>query len=334
MDPHLKKCLFELRELQKTMREKFGLKDIYSNSKIYEIMIANELGHRPIAGHSGTRDGKTDHGEYEYKHYKKSSSNHSWTFNDYSDNTIKKLKKAYAVIFAHIDDSDKDNPIFDWYIEVSGEQCSEYLKNRTETLLREKPKGRVNARKMINFSSMQLERDLKLSKTYVIHIGKSGKFTRYLNSIYRISKEIESITSIGQIQTSNKLWELITSIPLGHQVLTEQARHDAKDKDGNLYEYKVGINPSWNFQDVSDNVLTKYRDDKAIILSIVNKEQFEVTKIFVVDSEKVVIMLKLKLNDKKARYEKQGKELRRSTVSLSKGDLVKLNAVEVPTYSF
>ena len=44
--------------------------------------------------------------EYEYKHYKELSSNHSWTFNDFSDTTINKLNsELISVIFAHIDDS-------------------------------------------------------------------------------------------------------------------------------------------------------------------------------------------------------------------------------------
>ncbi|MDI1495602.1 MAG: hypothetical protein K8823_910 [Cenarchaeum symbiont of Oopsacas minuta] len=332
MNHELRKCIIELRKIQETMRTEFGLEDIYSNSKIYEIMIANELGHRPIAGHSGTRNGKTVDGEFEYKHYKESSSNHSWTFNDYSDNVIEKLKDAKSVIFAHIDDSNVNCPMFDWYIEVNGSQCSSYLKYRTEALLERKPKGKVNNRRMINFSPKQLEDDLKISKTYVKHIGTKGKFTRYLSAINEISGKIESITKIGQIQTSNKLWELLTAIPLEHQVLTEQAGHDAKDNYGNLYEYKVAKNTSWNFQDISEKVLIKYRGDKSIILSTVNKERLEVTKIFIADSNKVVVLLKMKLNEKKIKYEKNGKELRRLAVSISKGDLAKVNAVEFPLH--
>ena len=72
----------EFAKIQEHFREEYGSKDIVSGSKFYEIIIANELNHDIIPGQSGTKDAKDEKGEYEYKHYKEQSSNHSWTFND------------------------------------------------------------------------------------------------------------------------------------------------------------------------------------------------------------------------------------------------------------
>ena len=67
------------REIQKDFMTEFNVNDIFSNSKIYEILIANSLSHNLIPGHSGSKDACDDEGnEYEYKHYKKTSSNHTW----------------------------------------------------------------------------------------------------------------------------------------------------------------------------------------------------------------------------------------------------------------
>ena len=100
----------ELKKIQKDFLIKYNVNDIFSNSKFYEIIIANQLNHNPIPGHSGSRDGIDGSGiEYEYKHFKKTSTNHSWTFNDYTDSTIENLKN-YFVIFSHINDSDYKYP--------------------------------------------------------------------------------------------------------------------------------------------------------------------------------------------------------------------------------
>lgn len=328
MDEALALHVESLRRIQSELYREYGLKDIYSNSKIYEIIIANELHHMPIAGHSGTRNGRTADGEFEYKHFKESSSNHSWTFNDYSDAVIEKLKNVHQVIFAHIDDADRNRPTFDWYLGVDGETCSTYLKGRTEDLLRKQPKGRPNARRMINLSPRQIGRDLNIPRTQVAPIGQRGRFTAHLNEIMRISMDVEAITDISQIQTSNKLWEMLTSIPLGHHVLTEQSGHDAVDASGNYYEYKVAVSHSWQFQDISDRVLAKYENDKAIVLSVVDKTRLTVLKIYVADSKDIVPYLRSKRDEKERRYKAQGKEVRRRQVSLSRGDLRKIPALE------
>src|SRR3989338_8400471 len=57
----------ELRDIQFDFLNKFGVADIISNSKIFEVVIANDLGHDLIPGHSGSRDAKNERGgEYEY----------------------------------------------------------------------------------------------------------------------------------------------------------------------------------------------------------------------------------------------------------------------------
>src|SRR3990167_11487494 len=106
----------QLKQLQSDFHATFGVTDIITNSKIFEILIADSLNHILIPGHSGSRDAKdSDGGEFEYKHYKESSSNHTWTFNDFSDTTIKKLNNVKAVIFAHINDINLTLPKFDLY---------------------------------------------------------------------------------------------------------------------------------------------------------------------------------------------------------------------------
>lgn len=324
----LKKLFLELKEIQDFFFKKYGVNDIYSNSKIFEILIANELNHILIPGHSGSKDAKDENGnEFEYKHFKETSGNHSWTFNDYSDTTIEGLKNIKSALFAHIDDISFP-PKLDWYIEVNGKICSNYLKHRTEELLQRKPKGHVNRRKMINFSAVQLETDLKLSKTKVTEINKKGCYYAWLIKIYEIANQIEKITGVTQILTSNKFWELLVSLKLFHQVLSEQAGHDAVDGEGNFYEYKVSKTFSWNFQDISDNVLNKYEKEKAVILAVVDKEKMEVVKIFEADPHKTVEKLKEKLKDKAERYSQKG-GLRRLQVSLSHGDLGEIGAREI-----
>jgi hypothetical protein len=323
----LTKLINQLKEIQYIFYEKWGVDDIYSNSKIFEIIIANELNHILIPGHSGSRDAKDElNKEYEYKHYKETSSNHSWTFNDYSDITIEKLKTTESVIFANIDDTIFP-PMFNWYIGVNGETCSKYLKYRVTELLDRKPKGHVNNRKMINFSAKQLENDLKLSKIKITDVNKLGKYYSQLKQIYQIVEKIERITNISQILTSNKFWELLVALKLNHKILSEQMGHDAIDDEKNYYEYKVSKTKSWNFQDISENVLQKYLTEKYVILAIVDKKEMTVKKIYYAHPNLVVDLLRKKLSEKSDRYMSRG-GLRRLQVSLSAKDLETISAQE------
>lgn len=329
-EDELKDHIDQLRELQKKFVKWFGVDDIFSNSKIYEIVIANELGHILIPGHSGSRDAKgPDGGEFEYKHYKQTSTNHSWTFNDYSDTTIASLKKIDKVIFALINDSSFP-PVLEWYISVDGSKCSDYLRQRTDDLLARRPRGRVNARRMINFSPLQLERDLNARKVQVNKINMDGPYAELLTEIYDVSHSLETLTGIKNILTSNKIWEVLVSVKLQHAVNAEQGgrkgAHDAIDKTGDTYEYKVSKTASWQFQDISPTVLEKYRSDKAIILAVVDKAILKVTNIHEVEPGKVISLLNKRLKDRAQRYEQRGQTVPRLQISLSRADLNRLDA--------
>lgn len=315
---NLKVLIKRLKKIQDEFFNEFGVTDIISNSKIFEIIIANDLNHILIPGHSGSRDAKDEQGgEYEYKHYKESSSNHSWTFNDYTDSTIDKLQKIEAVIFAHIDDSGVF-PKFDWYYNIPGKVISEYLIEKTRPI--------KNVRKMINVSPKQIEENLNIQKLYNKNDCKKGRYYKWIKEIFEIAKEIEKITGTKEVLTSNKFWEILVALILEHKVLSEQLGHDAMDDRGRYYEYKVAKNYSWNFQDISKKVLDKYRGDDKIILAVVDKDNFKITEIYAADPLKTIRALKRKLRQKKERFKQQNKILRRLQVSLSRGDIKKIRA--------
>ena len=310
----------QLHQIQNDFENEFGISDIYSNSKLYEIMIANELNHTPIAGHSGTRNGKTKDGEFEYKHYKESSKNHTWTFNDYTKTTLGKLCSVKSVIFAHIDDADKRNPKFDWYVEVPGKICSNYLEIAS--------KRSKNKRRMLNVSECQIEKNCKIKRTEVIP-NLEGRFTEYLEKIFSFTHKLGKATMVSQIMTSNKLWEILVAREMSHQVLSEQLGHDAKDEDGKFYEYKVSARASWSFQDITESVLKKYLNDEKIVLAVVDKKRIKLKEIHIAEPEKVVNRLKNKLVAKKEKYKKEDKEIRRISATISKGDLSKIDAKKI-----
>lgn len=306
------RLISELKKIQDLFFKTFAVNDILSNSKIYEILIADSLGHELIPGHAGSRDARDKDGLYEYKHYKESSSNHTWTFNDFTETTIKSLFNIKSVIFAHINDSSKSIPKFDWYYEVPGAVVGKYLSQKTI--------GIKNRRKMVNVSSAQIESHMSTSKTQVKDI-KNGRYRIFLHKIFDLAKRIESVTGTEGVLTSNKLWEILVSLKLGHKVLSEQAGHDAVDPDSFFYEYKVAKSKSWNFQDISPEVLKKYLYDKKIILAKVDKLNMQVETIYELDPKRVVRVLRKKLLQKKRTWVLKGKQLRRLQASLTSGDL-------------
>lgn len=316
--------LAKYRDIQNDFYKNFNVNDIFSNSKIYEILIANSLAHNLIPGHSGSKDAIDDNGnEYEYKHYKESSSNHTWTFNDFSDTTIEKLNLCSYVVFAHIDNS-LSPPIFDWCYKVPGKVVSEFLEEATLRI--------TNKRKMINVSKNNIENIMGFKRT-LIKTPINGRYSRWINNIYKISDELEKCTNVDQLLTSNKIWEVVVAVELNHNVNSEQGgrsgAHDAFDKNGNVYEYKVSKNYSWNFQDISENVLNKYLNDKSIILAIVDKQNTQVKHIYEANPMQVIKRLKEKLKEKEIRFALKNKMIRRLQVSLSKGDLDLVNAQKI-----
>jgi len=310
-----------LAEIQAEFLRLFGVNDIFSNSKVYEVTIANELNHQLIKGHSGSRDAIDSDGEYEYKHFKETSSNHSWTFNDFSDNTINKLNSCQSVIFAHVDDTVFPAKL-DWYYEVSGNVMSKYLEEKTKAI--------QNTRKMINISPNQIEKNLGIYKTYVKGVNTNGDYYDMLQTIFNSIQKLEILTSSKGLLTSNKIFELLTAVELNHNMESEQGgrdgAHDAYDINGNLYEYKISKSHSWNFQDISVNVLNKYLQDSEIILVVKNPEKLEIIEIYSASPVNTVKRLKEKLEEKRVRA---GNDLRRLQVSLSKGDLEIIKAKRI-----
>jgi hypothetical protein len=322
----LSEVIDEMRTIQKDFEAQHGVNDIWSNSKIFEVLQANTLGHILIPGHSGSLDAKDLSGnEFEYKHFKESSSNHSWTFNDFSDATIKKLDShVSSVFFGHIEDSSWP-PRMDWAYQLTGQAVSKYLIEHTAAIR--------NARRMINLSARQLESRANARKTMYSARLDEGGYGKELTYIFDLIQYLESKIGVSNILTSNKFWEVLVSIPLGHKVNSEQGGrsgdHDAFDSEGRDYEYKVSSTRSWNFQDISENVLKKYHKCEAIILAIVNKPTIEVEEIWSAAPENVVSQLEVKLAEKISRFTSAGQEIRRLQVSLTAGDLDRIRAKRI-----
>ncbi len=324
----IRKLISDLKIIQDFFSKNFGVQDIFSNSKFYEIIIANYFKHIPIPGHSGSRDARDLAGnEYEYKHYKQTSSNHTWTFNDFSENLINHMHE-YTFIFGHIDDENYSYPgIIDWYYRVPGIIMEKYLSIATERI--------TNKRKMINVSPGQLESlGMKREQTLTVNASKyEGLFKAQLLRISEISEELEKLTGVTKILTSNKLYELLVALELNHKVNPEnggrEGAHDAEDDLGRTYEYKVYKNENWNFQDISDAVLNKYLLDERIILALVDKEALKVLKIYSVSPKDAVPVLKRKIMMKIERANRGGTEVRRLQTTLSLNEIRTMSSFQV-----
>lgn len=324
-----------LLTIQGGFKEKYQVDDIFGNSKVFEIVIANRLNHTLIPGHSGSRDCKDAKGNiFEYKHYKESSSNHSWTFNDYSQTIFDKMREEnYKIIYAHMNDTnglsrnafkeEKPNIIqfaeLDWYYEIPGILMANYLEEKTQKI--------SNARKMINVSCNQLETyfdtQYNFKRTPKIKFS-DGHYSDDLNLIFNEIQNLEKETRVVNLLTSNKIWELITSVYLNHNVNPEQGgrlgAHDAYDEDGNQFEYKISKSESWNFQDISEAVLEKYKSVKGFILVTKNVEKMSIITIYNC-SNSLLNKIKEKMKMKADRYKADGKILRRNQISLTKNDI-------------
>ena len=173
-----------------------GIEDIYTNSKIYEVLMSEQFGHKIINGHANTLDAIDTEGNlYEYKHFKLSSTNHTWTFNDFSDATITKLYNVKSVYFAIIDDNPVIHKVKEVYI-VKGSQVARYLENSTVDI--------YNHRKMINISRRQIINNMK----YTIIIPDQVQVSNILREVFNVANSIEVLTGIRGILTSNKLVRL------------------------------------------------------------------------------------------------------------------------------
>lgn len=300
--------LWQLVERLKQLSDMFyasGIEDIYTNSKIYEVLMSEQFGHKIINGHAKTLDAVDVEGNlYEYKHFKLSSSNHTWTFNDFSDSTIAKLYGVKDVYFAIIDDYPVIHKVKEVYL-VQGIQVAMYLENSTVNI--------SNHRKMINISRRQIINNMK----YTVIRPAQVEVSNILREVFVVANRIELITGIRGILTSNKLWELLVSGKLGHRINPEQRKHDAYDQLGRTYEYKVAKNYSWKFQDISENVLESYIQDEKIILAVVDKKEFMVEIVYVCDPQAIVKILRYKL----AMLFEQKEEVRRLEATINMGDV-------------
>ena len=263
-----------------------GINDIYTNSKIYEVLMAHYFNHKIINGHAHTPDAEDRFGNlYEYKHFKLSSSNHTWTFNDFSAEIIEKLNDINWVYFSVIDDSDVVPKVYKTYI-VSGMDVSNYLMSATLSI--------QNNRRMINISESQIRNNM----AYTLKSSCNYISWKELEDVFRVVNKLEEAINIHGILTSNKLWELLVGLELNHNVNSDQKKHDAIDEYGNTYEYKVSSTARWTFQDISENVLKSYLSDESIILAVVNKESFTVEKIYSCNPSTIVSILRYKLSKK------------------------------------
>ena len=329
------KSINSLLDIQRSFKEKYEVDDIFGNSKVFEIVIANRLNHILIPGHSGSRDAKDSEGNvYEYKHYKESSSNHSWTFNDYSQSIFNKMREEnYKIIYAHMDDTnglsrklfrEEKPPIIktsdlDWYYEIPGFLMADYLEEKTKKI--------TNSRKMINVSRNQLEEYFSYPhnqrQTPQVRFDE-GLYSEDLNLIFNEIEHLEKNTRVVNLLTSNKIWELITSVYLNHNVNPEQGgrlgAHDAYDEEGNQYEYKIAKTESWNFQDISEAVLKKYESVAGFILVTKNVETMSVRTIYHCNNN-LLIKIREKMEMKAKKFKAEGKILRRKQISLTKNDI-------------
>lgn len=279
--------------------------DIYTNSKIYEVLMSEQFGHELVNGHANTPDARDELGNlYEYKHFKMSSSNHTWTFNDYSAQTIQKLQKIKTVYFTVIDDSYVIPQITEVYC-VSGQEVAHYLWMNTPHI--------INARRMINISVSQIINQMCYKKITINNVQHS----ELLLNVFETIHEMETAFNITGLLTSNKLWELLVAFELGHNINSEQKKHDAFDTNGNTFEYKVAIRPLWTFQDISDNVLDSYLDDYGIVLAIVDKRNFIVKRIYVCNPRMVIKILQGKMFIKS----QTGREIRRLSATIGMNDV-------------
>jgi hypothetical protein len=214
-----------------------------------------------------------------------------------------------------LDDSG-EIPVFDWYYYVPGKTISKFLKEATKKI--------KNTRKMINVSPIQIESSMGIMKTKVT-VTSRGKYFSFIEKLFGIIRKIEKTVDTKNILTSNKIWEVLVATKLGHNVITEQKQFDATDKEGNLYEYKVSRTHSWNFEDISPNVLSKFKKVKKIILATIDKSNFDVLEIFEVDPIKTIAILEDKLQRKQLKYAKKG-GLRRLQVSLTLNEINEIGA--------
>ncbi len=314
----LDKSINKLKELSDFFC-KNDIEDIYTNSKIYEVLIAYQLGHKIINGHAHTLDAIDQDGNTcEYKHYKKSSSNHTWTFNDYTDETIQNLHKVNSVYFVVIDDRAAIPKLKKIYV-VSGKEVAKYLTRKKPSIKNHRKMMNISERKIVDNMSYKL---LDKGEIKSLNPTRESLYYTKLKEVFTTAREIEEEIKVNGILTSNKLWELLVACNLGHRINSEQKKHDAYDADDRTYEYKVSKKSTWTFQDISNNVLKSYLNDERIILAVVNKKTFVIKSIAACQPKAIVRILRKKLKEKKLKEKKRkSKKIRRLTANIGMKDI-------------
>lgn len=312
-----KQVIYPLFERLKKIANDYGNStdeyDIYTNSKVYEIVIANYFNLNLIKGHSKSYDAEKDGHFMELKHYKKSSKNHTWTFNDYTDKTLANLETE-DVYFCFINDENSDDlaNTIKWYYKVSGVDIANYIRAKSAQL--------KNNRSMINISPKQLETYFCAKKTLCVPVY-SGKYMKYLIDINQTVSELEKVSGTYNLLTSNKLWELVLATELGHIINCKQGgtkgRFDAS-KDDLMFEYKISAKGnSWTFEDSSENVLNRLRSMYRIVIARINKREFKVSYYYFLDPQKTCNYLQEELTKKIEEKKRKGEKLNRKNVYLS-----------------
>lgn len=143
----INKIIQELVLIQTEFLHNYGVNDIFSNSKFYEIVIANQLNHKPIPGHSGSRDAEDESGnQYEYKVYK----TRTWNFQDISEAVLNKYYLDKKIILAVVD---KTNLVVKEIYSVDPNDAvpklKEKLQNKIDNLNK---KGGILRRRQISLS--------------------------------------------------------------------------------------------------------------------------------------------------------------------------------------
>lgn len=300
----LEQLIYRLKELSDYFYDN-GIEDVYTNSKIYEVLISEQFNHQIINGHAHTPDAEDDFGAlYEYKHFKLSSSNHTWTFNDFSDMTIENLFSVNKVLFTVVNDEPVIPRIERIYL-VSGEEVADYLRIHTQHI--------TNTRRMVNISPSQIINNM----SYEIYDPTQTICSGPLQEIFTTANLIEQMIRVDGILTSNKLWELLVAYELGHNINPDQKKHDAYDQFDRTYEYKVSSRRSWTFQDITTNVLNSYLQDEKIVLAVVDKKSFRVVEVCYCDPDAMVSILENKLQEKIEHMEM----INRLSVTIGVGDI-------------
>lgn len=125
---------------------------------------------------------------------------------------------------------------------------------------------------------------------------KTAKLLDFINSAQKLGMDI----GIKNILQPGIVRELLIANILNHEVIPQKADADAKDKEGNLYEYLSSLNKSNNFQidRITENNLHRIERNKSIICAFFDSP-LEITEMFEVDARLVLQEVKRQISASK-----------------------------------